>query len=257
MAGRCLRCPLFRRSKGANGSEIRAFESDRDASGSVSGRCHSRVQQTRPGLWGVLPTGPRRPPRVSLWRSKSCGSWTWRPPVVSIRPTRSHARQSVVFGGTCPRSGDRSCRVHGFGECLPPVAGSGRGRPSRNNRPCHNRCTCIPRLRKTPRLPIQTNSDRPCRDPSDSVYSLSLRFQLVAVCAVRSEGFRWEGEPFRVRTRKEVVGQTAFSKGHRVFLKERLSPTSTVGRCHKTTPDGAEGGSSYVFVKGVTGVDNG
>ncbi len=37
---------------------------------------------------------------------------------VSIRPTRSHARQSVVFEGNCPRSGDRSYRVHGFGEYL-------------------------------------------------------------------------------------------------------------------------------------------
>ena len=38
---------------------------------------------------------------------------------VSIRPTRSYARQSVVFEGNWPRSGDRSYRVHGLGECLP------------------------------------------------------------------------------------------------------------------------------------------
>ena len=37
---------------------------------------------------------------------------------VSIRPTGSHARQSVVFEGNWPRSGDRSYRVHGLGECL-------------------------------------------------------------------------------------------------------------------------------------------
>ncbi len=38
--------------------------------------------------------------------------------LVSIRPTRSYARQSVVFQSNHPRSGDRSYRVHVFGEYL-------------------------------------------------------------------------------------------------------------------------------------------